>query len=96
MLAMRSLTALMALRAMGVSAKRRRLAGVGLGMTPARASVGAPGVKMVGSGTVLRADSALVASSADGGRRSGHGSLGNEDPAMRRRAPRRAFGMFMD
>jgi hypothetical protein len=93
--AMRSLMVLMALRAMGISAKRRRLAGVGLGITPARTSVGAPGVNMEGSGTVLRADSGLVASSAAGGRRSGQFSLGNDDPAMRRKAPRRVACMFM-
>ena len=95
--AIRSLIVLIALRAIGVSANRRRLNGVGLGMTPARASVGAPGVKMVGSGTVLRADSAPAAfiSGAVGGRRSGHCSLRNEGPAMRRSAPRKACGMFI-
>src|SRR5580704_10174558 len=93
--AMRSLIVLMALRAIGISAKRRRLAGVGLGMTPARTSVGAPGVKMVGSGTVLRADSALAACSAAGDWRSGQFSLRNDDPAMRRRASLRAFGIFI-
>src|SRR5580700_6964230 len=93
--AMRSLMVLIALRAIGISAKRRKLTGVGLGMTPARASVDAPGVKMVGSGTVLRADSALLACSAAGDRRSGQGSLGKEGPATRRTAPRRAFIMFI-
>ncbi len=55
--AMRSLMVLIALRAIGVSANRRRFTGDGLGMTPARKSVGAPGVNMEGKGTVLRADS---------------------------------------
>ena len=51
---------LIALRAMGVSANRRRFTGEGLGMTPARNSVGAPGVNMEGNGTVRRADSVDV------------------------------------
>src|SRR5208283_3123886 len=91
--AMRSLMVLIALRAMGVSAKRRRLNGVGLGMTPARASVGAPGVKMVGSGTVLRADSPPAATTPGAADVDGSvdGSLRNEVPAMRRSAPRKAF-----
>ena len=83
--AMRSLMVLMALRAIGISAKRRRFAGDGLGMTPARTSVGAPGVKMVGSGTVLRAGSAPAAASAAGEFwRSGQCSLRNADPTERR------------
>src|SRR5580698_3237894 len=92
--AIRSLMVLMALRAIGISAKRRKFAGVGLGMTPARLSVGAPGVRMEGSGTVLRAVSALLCSAA-GGRLPGHGSLSKDDPATRRSAPRSAFKVFM-
>src|ERR1039458_1596792 len=96
--AMRSLIVLMALRATGISAKRRKLRGVGLGMTPARTSVDAPGVKMVGRGTVLRADEALVACSAAGaGRRTGQcwwrdAEPAQRAPAMGRTAPRKAVG----
>ena len=93
--AMRSLMVLIALRAIGISAKRRRFAGVGLGMTPARTSVGAPGVNMEGRGTVLRAGSALAAASAVEDRRAGHCSLRKSDPVMRRSAPRNVSRMFM-
>jgi hypothetical protein len=56
---------------------------------------------MVGSGTVLRAGEALVASSAAGAdRRSGQCWLRNAEPAerapaMRRKAPRNVSRMFM-
>ena len=50
---------------------------------------------MEGSGTVLRADSALDESNAAGGRRNGQGSLGNDDPATRRSAPRRELSVFI-
>src|SRR5208337_3924340 len=96
--AMRSLMVLIALRAIGVSANRRKLNGVGLGMTPARASVGAPGVKMVGSGTVLRADSppAAITAGAVGVDCGVDCSLRNEGPATRRSAPRKASRMFIE
>ena len=87
--AMRSLMVLMALRAIGISAKRRRLAGVGFGMTPARASVGAPGARMEGSGTVLRADSALDGEQR-GGRPAGRPGQFGEMRIRRRGAARHA------
>ena len=78
-----------------------QIMGVGLGMTPARTSVGAPGVNMVGRGTVLRAGKAPVAASAAGADwRSGQCWLRNADPAerapaKRRSAPRNVSRMFM-
>src|SRR5579862_1275126 len=99
--AMRSLMVLIALRAIGISAKRRRFAGVGLGMTPARASVGAPGVRMEGSGTVLRAEPPIVSEvvalkdSAPGTSAVGRGRSKDKGPATRRNAPRKASRMFI-
>jgi hypothetical protein len=102
---------LIARRAIGISANRRKFAGVGLGMTPARTSVGAPGASMEGRGTVLRAVSLPAAawmSNSDApfkrplfGRLGGKVVSGNRPTttdnfsAMRRPTSRQPFPMFM-
>jgi hypothetical protein len=89
---MRSLIVLIALRATGVSANRRRLTGVGLGNVSAR---GPYVFKIDGIDSVLRFPAPADSIDTTGASEDFRDEIDDDTPATRRSAPRTFPAMFM-